>query len=50
MLDENEDEVISRMCSGELKAAKEFRQKNSLPLEDLSIEEIFCPVCEKSKK
>jgi hypothetical protein len=50
MLNEEEYGEIYKMFSGALTAAKESRIENNLPLEGLTIEEIFRPMREKYKE
>lgn len=44
MLDEDEYSIISELYSGGIRATKEFRQKHSLPLKDLPINDRFLPL------
>ena len=48
MLDEDEYAIISELYRIDLAAAKEHRIKNNLPIEGLTVEELFRPVRENT--
>lgn len=50
MLDEDEYAIISELYRVDLASAKEHRIKNNLPIEGLTVEELFRPVREKYKE
>lgn len=50
MLDENEYKLISQILSGAVTTAKQNRIENNLPVESLTIEEIFRPMRKKYKE
>lgn len=44
MLDETEFEIVSKLYSESMQAAKEYRQRYQLPLGDCPISDLFRPV------